>query len=253
MIDVHCHVLPGIDDGPDSLSGSVALARAMVADGVTHAIATPHIHTERWENDCESIANAWQGLCAELENNGVPLQLRFAAELRLDADLPDRIQNNRVPFLGSWNNYRVILLEMPHGQVPAGTDKVIAWLKQRNILALLAHPERNREIMRRPGKLQPLLDQGCLVQVTAGSLLGDFGENALLIAEKLLEADLITVLASDAHNLKNRPPKLSSGFETVKAKLGHQAAWQLVHLNPDVLFTSNASANSMNTQAQVIH
>jgi len=241
MYDLHCHLLPGIDDGPATVADSVALVRAAVANGITHAIVTPHIHNGRWDNDVVSIGNAAKKLAHALREENISLQLKAAAEVRLDAELPTMVTTNKLLFLGYWQKHQILLLEMPHGRVLPGTDKMIAWLKQHNIIPMIAHPERNREIMKHPAKLKPLLDEGCLLQVTAGSLIGQFGEGAHRIAKALLEEDLITIVASDAHNLKNRPPNLAAAYEEIALQAGEKRADTLLHHNPRMIFESSIS------------
>lgn len=241
MYDLHCHLLPGIDDGPATVADSVALVRAAVADGITHAIVTPHIHNGRWDNNVASIGKAARKLARALRDEGLSLQLKAAAEVRLDAELSAMVAAKKLLFLGYWEEHQILLLEMPHGRVLPGTDKMIAWLKQHNIIAMIAHPERNKEIMKHPAKLKPLLDEGCLLQVTAGSLIGQFGEGAYRIAKALLEEDLITILASDAHNLKNRPPNLAAAYEEVARQAGDKRADALLLHHPRMIFESSIS------------
>ncbi|HAU13263.1 MAG: capsular biosynthesis protein [Pseudomonadales bacterium] len=241
MYDLHCHLLPGIDDGPETVAESVALVRAAMADGITHAIVTPHIHNGRWDNDIASIGKAGRALGQALREQNIPLRLKAAAEVRLDAELPAMVKANRLLFLGYWEQHQILLLEMPHGRVLPGTDKMIAWLRKNHIIPMIAHPERNREIMKNPAKLKPLLKEGCLLQVTAGSLVGQFGEGAQRIAKALLDEDLITILASDAHNIKNRPPNLAAGYEEVARVVGDERADRLLHHNSRMIFESSIS------------
>src|SRR6187399_2734259 len=118
MIDLHCHLVPGIDDGPQTLAESLAMARLAVADGITAARTTPHIHVGRYDNDQASIARAIDGLRAAIAAEGIALELSFAAEVRLDYDVLPMIEAGRVPFLGELDGYRVLLLEFPHSHVP---------------------------------------------------------------------------------------------------------------------------------------
>ncbi len=239
MFDVHCHLLPGLDDGPETPEQSLALLRAAMLDGITHIIVTPHIHLGRWENDIASIGKAFQRLARHLPRQKMLQRITIAAEVRLDAEMLPLVAARRGPFLGRMDGYDVLLLEMPHGRILPGTEKMLRWLKQRGVLPMIAHPERNRAILKQPSRLQSLVDEGCLFQVTAGALVGQFGERAEQVARQMLERDLITVLASDAHNTRNRPPNLSAGYHRAKALVGEQKARQLVYTRPRALFESN--------------
>lgn len=238
MIDLHCHVLPGIDDGPQTLAEAVVLARMAVRNGITHAIVTPHIHPGRWNNHREQIALQFQYFRRQLSQAGIPLQLGMAAEVRVDAELIPWLRRNRIPFLGRYAGRQVLLLEMPHSHIPPGLENLIDWLQQRDIQPLIAHPERNKDVMRRLDSLQPLLQQGCLLQITAGSITGKFGGHAQQRALQLLEMGAVFAIATDAHNRRHRPPDLAQGRDAVTALLGEAKALQLVRDNPLQLVAS---------------
>lgn len=232
MIDLHCHLLPGIDDGPATPAEALALCRMAVADGITHAIVTPHIHPGRWPNTKQTIARDCARLQRALHKREIPLQVGFAAEVRLSDAILQQVENDEIPFYGEVEGYRVMLLEFPHGQIIPGSDKLVQWLLARNIRPLIAHPERNKQVMKDPNQIQPFIDAGCWLQVTAGSVLGDFGERAQTIASQLLEANQVTVLASDGHNTRARKPVLSRAFEHIAEHYGEARARMLLLENP---------------------
>jgi protein-tyrosine phosphatase len=232
MIDLHCHLLPGIDDGPQTLEESIELCRIATADGVTHAIVTPHIHPGRWENTRQSIQRDCENLQSELLKNNIPLQLGFAAEVRLTDQIMQQVDDNEIPFYGEVDGYNIMLLEFPHGHIIPGSDKLVAWLLQRNIRPLIAHPERNKQIMKDPTQLQPFIKAGCWLQVTAGSVTGNFGEQAQHIAHQLLKDDFVTVLASDGHNAKARQPALQQAFDAIAVQYGTERARRLTLHTP---------------------
>ena len=232
MIDLHCHLLPGIDDGPSDMATAIQLARQAVKDGVVCSVLTPHIHHGRWENTCKSINESLLEFKSVLNSEDIALDTLMAAEVRLGPEILTMIVEGQVPFLGTWNDSKVILLEMPHSHILPGTEKLVEWLLNKNVLPMIAHPERNKDVMRRLDKLDPLIDLGCLFQVTAGSLVGQFGEKAQYRAEELLDKGVVTVLASDAHNPKTRPVNLSSGYKAACAWFGQKEADNLVTANP---------------------
>jgi protein-tyrosine phosphatase len=232
MIDLHCHLVPGIDDGPATLEESLAMARLAVAGGISAARTTPHIHVGRWDNDLAKIAAAVAALRAEIERAAIPLELSYAAEVRLDYDILPMIEEGRVPFLGTVDGQRVLLLEFPHSHVPVGADKFVAWLLRHNIRPMIAHPERNKELMVNPARLLPFVNEGCLLQLTADALAGEFGELARKRSVEFLEHGWVTVIASDAHDTVNRPPRMAAGRDAAAKVVGAEAADQLVQMMP---------------------
>lgn len=232
MIDIHCHLLPGVDDGPVDMSSSLSLARQAVANGVTHAVVTPHIHHGRWENSLLSIEASLKHFRVALEQENIPLTLGFAAEVRLAAEIMTMLPKDEIPFLGMWEGKRVLLLEMPHSHILPGTDKMLSWLLSRNVQPMIAHPERNRDVMRKFDKLKPLIDLGCLFQITAGSVFGQFGARAQDCANQLLQMGVVTVIASDAHHIQRRPVNLREGRDAAAHIVGAKEADALVYKNP---------------------
>lgn len=232
MIDLHCHLLPGIDDGPETMAEALALCRHAVDSGITHSVVTPHVHPGRYGNDAASIAIAAEALKVALQAAGIPLAISFSGEVRISAEILPMIEAGRIPFHGEWQGRRVMLLEFPHSHIPPGSNRLVRWLLQRGIVPLVAHPERNKDVMRDVSRLHEFVTMGCLFQVTAGALAGRFGGSAEGRAREILEAGWATVLASDAHNLTSRPPELREGFEVASELLGVAAATRLVHDNP---------------------
>ena len=235
MIDLHCHILPGIDDGAKDLSKALAMARVAVDDGITHAVVTPHIHLGRYDNSRESIARACRCFRQALMKEGIALSIGAAAEIRICSELPRLLNQRELPYLGQWHGYKVLLLEMPHSHIPPGIQSLFKWMLRRRIKPMIAHPERNRAIIRDFHKAIQLIEGGCLFQVTAGSLTGRFGEGARVRAHELLKANLITVLATDAHHVDRRPPLLSEAVHVAEELVGESKTWDLVWRNPAML------------------
>ncbi len=228
MIDLHCHLFPGIDDGPETLAEALAMARLAVADGIARSVVTPHLHVGRWENDRARIEAAASAFRAALNEAGIALDIGFAAEVRASYDILPLIEEDRVPFLGTLGAQRVMLLEFPHGQVPVGSDKLVDWLLAHTVLPLIAHPERNKDLMRDPERLGAFTAAGCLVQVTADALDGGFGERSRVCAVGFLERGWVNVIASDAHDCEARPPRISRGLAVARSVVGDAAAQEMV-------------------------
>jgi protein-tyrosine phosphatase len=232
MIDLHCHLLPGIDDGPETLEEALEMARIAVANGITEAHVTPHLHPGRWDNDLQKITAAVESYRAALAQAGIPLELGFAAEVRLDYEIIPLIEAGRVPFLGTLEGRQVMLLEFPHSHVPVGADNFVAWLLARNIRPLIAHPERNKDVMRDPGRIEPFVREGCLLQLTADSVSGGFGELCAQRAREFLERGWVSVLASDAHDTVDRPPRIAPGRDAAAQIVGEEEARRMTQDTP---------------------
>jgi len=235
MIDIHCHLLPGIDDGPPTLEAALDLARALVADGITHVVCTPHVFPGRFENRRSSIEDEFNAFRQVLATHGLPLQLDWAGEVRLAPEALDLLARKEVPFIGHLKGERNVLLEMPDGQIPLGTERFLGLLVAQGIRPIVAHPERNRAVMEKPARLQPFIDMGCALQLTAGSVVGQFGSKAQAAAQAILDAGWATCIASDAHNLSGRMPRMTDAAAWLQQHYGRAAAEQLAITGPQRL------------------
>ena len=239
MVDIHCHLIPGVDDGPQTMEAAIALCRECVADGITHAICTSHIHLGRYNNSLTSLIKPFSQLQRELSLRQIDLKLGLSAEVRLDVSILQLLQNGEIPLMNvrkgeTVNQY--ILLELPDAQIPLGADKLVKRLVDMNITPIIAHPERNKELMRDSTRVLPFLSLGCKLQITAGSLIGQFGSLVENVAWQLLESDSVIAVASDAHNLHGRGPKMAEARQAISARLGQKLADSLTLLRPSQLF-----------------
>jgi protein-tyrosine phosphatase len=232
MIDLHCHYLPFVDDGAQTIVESATLAAMSVAQGITHAVLTPHLYAGRWENTLEATRAPFEAYRTMLERSGVSIGLRLAAEVHLLPESLELAQRGALPVLGHWHGEGVVLLELPDGHVPPGTDKAVALLRSLGYLPMLAHPERNKSVMRDIRVLRPLVEAGCLVQLTAASVIGAFGEPAYRCARQLLDVGCVTAVATDAHNLAHRPPRLREARDELARGWGEEVAERLTRGNP---------------------
>lgn len=232
MIDIHCHLLPGIDDGPATLEDALALARALVQDGITHVVATPHVYPGLYNNKRSNIAPVATVFAAELQRAQLPLHLSVAGELRLTPEVLDLMLEGELPTIGQHQGKRTVLLEMPDGQVPMGAERFVAQLLQQGYLPIIVHPERNKGVMENIDRLKPLVDMGCPVQVTAASLVGGFGSRAQDTALDLLDEGWVSVVATDAHNLGGRRPRLREARDWLVQHCGAETAHELTLAMP---------------------
>ncbi len=232
MIDIHCHLLPEIDDGAVDIDQSIQLARYAVADGITHMVVTPHIQPGVFDNNTSTIAAAFQLFVIALRENNIKLTVAMAAEVRLCPEVLPLVKDEKFPLFISPEGKKTILLELPHSHIPPGTEQFIQWLQSNKIAVLIAHPERNKEVMRNCNRIRTFVDMGCKLQLTAASVAGRFGEPSRITSEFMLQQGWVSVLATDAHNLKARPPRLSDGLFEASNILGRDKAHRLVYDNP---------------------
>lgn len=235
MIDLHSHILPDIDDGARSVDMSLAMAQQAVDAGVSHMVCTPHMHWGTFDNDMQNIEQAFKSLCTHISEARIPISLSWAAEVRLNEMVPVWHKKRQLPFLGTYKEKHVLLLELPHSHIPAGTEQLIKWLLANNIQPLIPHPERNRDVWERPEKIVWLKNLGCLFQVTAGALTGRFGELVQDISITMLNDDLIHVVASDTHDTKRRPNDMREAFNVVSNVHSKKAAEDLFIKNPGTI------------------
>lgn len=239
MIDIHSHILPGIDDGAKNLDMAFDMLRLAIAAGVTTQVLTPHIHLGTFENSKQDIEQRFKVFKKQVKAAKLPIKLLISAEVRIGPEVMQLVVNDAIPYLGEYRGKRTFLLEFPPNDVPHGSINLINWLLNKHYLPVIVHPERNRTFSVRKEKLQALIDLGCPIQITAGSLLGRFGKEAYQIAEELLLADKVSVIASDSHNVTSRAPDLQSGYQAAVELVGQSRASRLVTENPQALTNNN--------------
>jgi protein-tyrosine phosphatase len=246
MLDLHVHVLPGIDDGPRTLEDALALAQALADDGIEHIVATPHIYPGVFDNSAARIGETFDAFQAAVTEAGIELTMTWAAEVRICPEILDWIELRRLPMLnGSLVGPSTALIELPDGQIPVGTDKLMGMMLDRGITPLMAHPERNKAVMEQPSRLEALRRLGCKFQVTAGSLLGDFGSRAQTTACKLLDSGWVDVIATDAHNRSSRRPRMGAARQWLVEQYDEALALRLTLTQP----TDIAGVSSFSVQA----
>lgn len=232
MIDLHSHILPGIDDGARTISDSLRIARQSVEQGVTHMLCTPHIHQGIFDNDLNSIQLSFDSLIQELDNQQIPLKLGVGSEVRITPEIIAWVSSSAIPFIGQWQGKHALLLELPHSHVPPGIENLIKWCFKHNIQPVIPHPERNRDIMADYKKLLMLDRLGCIFQVTAGVFASRFSERSLEVAQRMLKEGLITYVASDVHNIDRRPNDMKIAKEAIASLANENVAEQLTLSTP---------------------
>jgi protein-tyrosine phosphatase len=223
MIDIHCHILAGLDDGPTTLDESLALARALIADGVATVVATPHIYESTLP--VAQIESRLAELRRQLSVENLKLEILAGGENHYNVPLQDMA-------LYTIHAGRYLLLEFPPDGLPPSAGEIVFSLRSQGLVPIITHPERNGAVLRDPLRLQPLLEQGALAQLTAASLLGDFGTEVRQCARYLLKKDMIHFLATDAHGAGWRVPRLKAGLAEAVRLIGCERARSLVEEHP---------------------
>jgi protein-tyrosine phosphatase len=230
MIDLHTHILPGVDDGVRTEEEAVEFARMAHADGVRLIVATPHCKEGYWLNDREKVLAGVASLRASLEREQVPLQIEPGAEVHLCPDLVERVADGRAPTIA--DNGKTLLLELSLSQYPVELENLIFQLKLAGIEPLFAHPERIRYFQDDATRFESAVRLGAYGQITTGSITGIFGREVQEYSEELLSKGLVQVLASDAHNVRGRKPVLSEALRAMAALIGEERALAMCHEGP---------------------
>lgn len=227
FVDIHCHLLPGVDDGASTWQEALAMARLAAADGIGTVVVTPH----QWGGHAPSdtIRDGCRRLQVLLGRHCVPLRVVPGAEVRIEPDLVRSLRAGEVLTLADLRRY--VLLELPH-ELFFPLNRLLCDLQAAGLTAILSHPERNRGFLAQPRVLEGLVEAGCLLQVTAGSLVGSFGPQVRTFAEGLVAHGLVHFVATDGHGANSRRPLMSRAFERVASLAGRRAAAELCSTNP---------------------
>lgn len=210
MIDIHCHILANVDDGSDSIEESIEMARQAAADGITAIVATPHTLNGIYSNSMRETNIHCKELSHLLRKNQIEIKIYAGLEVHLCAKMTEKVVSEQVTLC---NNGRYVLLELPSQTIPSGFKNELFKLRLAGITPIIAHPERNLVLQHEIKIVYELVEMGCLMQLTAMSITGEFGEQPMDCARRLLELRLVHIIASDAHSAKTRPPILSFGME----------------------------------------
>lgn len=240
MIDLHSHILAGIDDGAKTLSDTLAIAENSVANGVTHMMCTPHIQLGIYDNNTTTIKAAFQEACDAIHDANIPLKLAMGSEVRICAEVMVLSKQNQLPFIGTWNNRSALLLELPHSHIPPGVENLIHWLLKNGVQPIIPHPERNRDILANYSKAKWLKQLGCMFQVTAGAFVKRFSNDVFDTVWKMREDKLIAYVASDTHNVAKRPNDMQLAFDAVATSTNKKTA-QALFLDIPKQLTSNVN------------
>jgi len=236
LIDLHAHILPGIDDGPQSLEDSLEMARLAVADGITTIVATPHLFRRKTVdlkamNRPGDIRQAVDRFNQQLAEAEIALTVLPGCEIPLFAEILKFIDEERILTINDGQRY--ICLELPDSVIPPATEDIIFQLSSRGLTPIITHPERNPVLCDMPQKLQRFLSLGCLAQITARSLTRGFGWRVSRFTKKLIRNGWVHLMATDAHSVKHRPPLMGKALEKLSKLVGESRAWDMVATIPE--------------------
>jgi len=240
MIDLHCHILPGIDDGPADLSVSLEMARAMAADGVSVVACTPHILPGVYHNSGPQIRRLVAQFGQILEQERISLRLATGADNHM---VPSFVASLRSGHLLTLAESRYVLVEPPHHLPPVRLEDFFFELMTAGYVPVLTHPERLSWTKSHYGAIQRMVRAGVWMQITAGSLAGDFGQSSQYWAERMLEDGNVHILATDAHDVERRPPILGKGRELAARRVGDREAEHLVETRPRKVLANEPVSN----------
>lgn len=230
MVDLHHHILPGVDDGAADLETAIEMARLAIAAGIATVVATPHTLDGTYDVERDRAREAHGALATALAAAGVALEVRLAGEVHLHEDIPGLLRRDPAVSLDGQGRY--LLLELPHHGPPPSLPDFLFRLAAQGTTPVIAHPERNLAVRKQPGLALEWQRVGALFQLTAGSLSGAFGEPIRDCARALLRAGAATIVASDAHSLHKRPPLVREAFAAVVDDCGEERARLLFETNP---------------------
>lgn len=217
MIDLHSHILPGVDDGAQTLEDSLEMARKAISQGITHLMCTPHHNNGKYNNPADKIIREVANLQEELDKRGLDLTLLEGQEVRLTEFLLTAIQRDEILFTDLDNTY--LLIEFPTNEVPIYAEQVFYQLLNRGQVPVIVHPERNAVFREEPNRLVSFLEMGTLTQLTAPSIVGIFGSDIQQTAKQMLEHNMLYMVASDAHNLRHRTFLMKEAYKEIE-KIG---------------------------------
>lgn len=230
MIDIHCHLLPGVDDGAKSWDVALEMCRLAEQDGVTHIVATPHAN-----NEYTYDRGVYLSLLEELRLRAPRLSFSLGCDFHLSYEnIEDAIDHPERYAIG---DTRYLLVELSEYST-FNVSQTLYRLQTAGLMPILTHPERNPIILSHPNLLDEFADVGCLFQITANSLTGSWGKTTQKMCEMMLKKQMVHFMASDAHGIRNRPPILSAARDAAARIIGLDAAEKLVGANPEALLSN---------------
>jgi len=233
MIDIHSHILYGLDDGAQNPEDTLAMARQAVENGIHTIIATPHHQDGTYDNPPERIRERTEAVAQLLSEHQIPLQIVPGMEIHVYGELDADLKVEKLVTLN--NQHRHILLELPHDHLPRYVDQLIFQIQLAGFIPIIPHPERNKEISSDLNHLYRLVKRGAMAQLTAASVAGRFGKTLQKISFEMIKHNLVHFVATDAHNTGTRGAFLAEAYEAITAKMGADYTAMYQHFAEDIL------------------
>lgn len=238
MIDIHSHILPGIDDGAQTEADSLKMARAAVKEGITTIVATPHHRNGKFDNERNNIIRWVETLNELIISEGIPLTVLPGQETRINGDMIPELENNIILPI---NNTKYVFVEFPSAHVPRYTSQMLFDIQVAGYIPVIVHPERNQELIEHPNRLYEFVKKGALTQVTAASVVGKFGKNIQKFSRQIIESNLAHFIASDAHNTTTRGFVMNEAFQLIQNDYGDDYVYMF--LENSELLIDNKNVN----------
>lgn len=233
MIDLHCHILPGVDDGAQTLEDSLAMAEKAISQGITHILCTPHHNNGKYKNPKQTVIPRVAQLQEELDQRQLPLTVLEGQEVRITGDLLEDMSRDEILFTDLEDTY--ILIEFPTMDIPAYTEQLFFELRGLGKIPVIVHPERNAKFREDPTRLIPFLDMGVLAQLTAPSYVGTFGKSIQKTAKEMVKHNLVQMVASDAHGVNKRNFFMKEAFSEIEKDFGYEKVLAMQQVAKDLL------------------
>ncbi|MCA1048644.1 tyrosine protein phosphatase [Priestia aryabhattai] len=226
MIDLHCHILSGIDDGASNDEISLNMARKAFLEGIHTIVATPHHQNGRYFNEKKDIIQYVQELNELLKKEEIPLTILPGQEIRLYGEIFEDYQAEKILTLNDTGKY--LFIEFPSSQVPHYAERLFFDIQSKGLIPIIVHPERNSRLLEEPNLLYKLIKNGALAQVTAGSVTGHFGKKVKRLSHQLIQSNLVHFVSSDAHNLGGRSFYMREALEVIKNEHGQDTVYMFL-------------------------
>lgn len=235
MIDIHCHILPGVDDGAKTIEDSIAMAKVAAEEGITTIIATPHHKNTQYYNNKEEILKHVENLNKEFIQRNIPINILPGQEVRIYGEV---LEDNKKGEILTLNHTKYLFIEFPSSSVPRYAERLLYNIQTQGIIPIIVHPERNKELQENPDLMYKLVQNGALTQVTAASVCGYFGKRVKHFSDQLIEANLTHFIASDAHNTTSRTFKINQAYDDIETKFGSDYVYMFTE-NAELLVKDN--------------
>ena len=201
IVDIHSHILPGIDDGSKSIKMSIDMIKRSYEEGTRDIIATPHFRRGCFDTPYNEVKDIVKYFNSLIKEEGLDIRIHYGQEVYYSDKMIEDLEKG---FIGTINGGRYLLLEFPMRKIPSEAIDYIYELSIRGIIPIIAHPERYSDVIRKPEVLNDFIEEGCLFQLNAGSIRGDFGKDSKRVAEALIKNGVYSFIGSDAHNDRSR-------------------------------------------------